>query len=149
MSVSRMSLTGAPLERATADQPSQAGSMLRRPSAAGLGTLTQTPRAARRRSPYDSAVRLGLVGALSADENERRGPGPRRKRIFLLLAWPSKYKLLTWPRWVGGMLLRPGGGQGPRWGGDAAPPRRSGRAGSKTPAGYSSGIFMRPFWAKS
>jgi hypothetical protein len=45
------------------------------------------------------------------------------------------------------MLLRPGGGQGPCWGGDAAPPRRSGR-GAKNP-GYSEGIFLRPFWAKS
>ena len=53
----------------------------------------------------------------------------------------------AWHRRAGGMLLRPGGGQGPRWGGDAAPPRRSGR-GSKKP-GYSGGIFLRPFMAKS
>ena len=46
------------------------------------------------------------------------------------------------------MLLRPGGGQGPRWGGDAAPPRRSGRAGSKTPAGYSSGDFYEAVLGK-
>ena len=70
MSVSRMSLTGAPLKRATADQPSQAGSMLRclPPCRLGHPVPKGRPPAARGRL---AAPRSPGSGALPADEPEK------------------------------------------------------------------------------
>ena len=62
MSVSRMSLTGAPLMRATADQPSQAGSMLRCLPPCRLGHLVPK---GRRRPPR----------VAGSPHRGRRGPG--------------------------------------------------------------------------
>ena len=66
MSVSRMSLTGAPLKRATADQPSQAGSMLRCLPPCRLGHPVPKRRPPAARGPaHGTAVAAGVGGRSS------------------------------------------------------------------------------------